>query len=124
MPVGLEVCHGICETLHFLCVDVLGNNSLDDVIESLKEGKGRQEIEYKCSIYFKGNKAAARDAAFIFVYKMLKGNFGDEQKDSMKVFSAVKYVHSPMRHLITLLGLLSVQLMRRDSTYQGNRSQS
>jgi hypothetical protein len=94
LPIDLEACHGICETLHFLCVDVLGNNSLDNIIESLKEGKGRHEIEYKYSIYVKGNKAAARDAAFIFVYKMLKGNFEDEQKDSMKVFNAVRYVLS------------------------------
>jgi hypothetical protein len=42
----------------------------------------------------KATKRAARDAAFLFVYQMLKGTFEDQYKDSMKVFNAVKYIVS------------------------------
>jgi len=45
LPIDLEAYHRICETLDFLCVDVLGGNSLDDIIERLKEGKGRHEVD-------------------------------------------------------------------------------
>ena len=94
-PVSLlEAYYGICESLDILCVDVLQGKSLDDILESLKAGKGKYEIEYKHSIFVKGDKVVARDAAFLLVYQMLKGSFEDQHKGSMKVFNAVKYVVS------------------------------
>lgn len=94
LPVDLEAYHGLCETLDFLCVDVLAGSSLDQIIGTLKAGKGDYELEYKHYIFVKGNKAIARNASFLFVYQMLKGDFADEHRDSAKVFNAVKYVVS------------------------------
>lgn len=73
---------------------MLAGSLLDEIINRLKAGKGQYEVEYRYSRFVKGNKAAARDAAFLFVYQMLRGDFADEQTDSTKVFNAVKYVVS------------------------------
>lgn len=94
MPTNLEAYHDLCDTLELLSVDVLKGYSLDEIITNLKAGKGEYEVEYKRSIFVKGNKVLARDTAFLFVYQILKGNFEDEYKDSMKVYNAVKYIVS------------------------------
>ncbi len=49
-------------------------------------------MEYKHSVFVKGNKSVARDAAFVFAYQLLIGTFQNEHKDSMQVFNAVIYV--------------------------------
>lgn len=67
--VDLEAYHSLCETLDFLCVDVLAGSSLDQIINSLKVGKGNYELEYKYSVFVKGNKTTARDVSFLFVYQ-------------------------------------------------------
>lgn len=94
LPTNLEACHDICDTFDFLCVDVLNGSSLDDTIQRLKCGKGQFDVEYKRAVFVNGDKAAARDAAFLLVYQLLKGTFDDEIKDSVKVFNVVKYIVS------------------------------
>jgi hypothetical protein len=73
---------------------VLQRISLDDIIKNLKVGKGKYQIDYKYSVFVKGNKALARDAAFLLVCQMIRGEFNDPDKDSIKVFNAVKYIVS------------------------------
>jgi hypothetical protein len=65
--IELEAYYHLCDTFDFLCVTVLQRISLDDIIKNLKVGKGKYEIDYKYSVFVKGNKALARDAAFLLV---------------------------------------------------------
>lgn len=95
MPVELSAYHQLCETLELLLIDVLAGQSLGGIIAKLKEGKGDYEIEYKRAIFIKGDKTSARNAAFQFLYTIMHSErFEDENKDSMKIFNAVKYIVS------------------------------
>ncbi|KAI9877556.1 MAG: hypothetical protein M1830_003567 [Pleopsidium flavum] len=72
--------HTLCDTLDFLCVDVLGGRALDDIMGDLKSGKAQAV------------KGLARDAAFRLVYLILTGSFEAEVRDSQKVYNAVLFV--------------------------------
>ncbi|TVY33338.1 hypothetical protein LSUB1_G007096 [Lachnellula subtilissima] len=90
LPTDLSQHHTLCETYEFLCVDALGGQSITDIIGDLKGGKSDYEQVYGRI----GGNSKARDAAFRFLYLILLGDFGDEVKDSAKVFDAVLFVVS------------------------------
>jgi hypothetical protein len=94
VPAELSQYQTLCETYDFLCVDVLGGQSITEVITDLKSGKTDYELEYKRYIEIKGNKSKARDTAFKLVYLMLLGEFKDERNDSAKIYDAVQFVVS------------------------------
>ncbi|KFY34111.1 hypothetical protein V494_07052 [Pseudogymnoascus sp. VKM F-4513 (FW-928)] len=89
LPPDLAQHHALCETYEFLCIDVIGGQSLSEIMYELKSGK------YKyVDTYYEGDKPKARDAAYKLLHLMFCGEFKDEIKDSMKVYNAVMYVVS------------------------------
>lgn len=95
MPVELPAYHELCETFRFLLIDVLAGLSLHEIIAQLKKGKGDYEVEYRRSTFIRGDKESARNAAFQLVYSIqTTEKFEDENKASMKIFNAVKFVVS------------------------------
>ena len=86
LPVDLSQYYALCETCDFLCADVLGGHSMDEIIKDLKVCNYDYEHEIK------GDKAKARDTAFMFLYFLLLREFGEGQKESAKVFNAVLFV--------------------------------
>jgi hypothetical protein len=94
IPADISQYEILCDTYDFLGVDVLGSQSLGEVLGDVKAGKTEYQLEYKYYTAVKGNKTKARDSAFRFLYILLFGDFEDEQKDSIKVFNAVRFVVS------------------------------
>jgi hypothetical protein len=94
VPAELFQYRTLCETYDFLCVEVLGGQSVTEIIKDLKAGQTDYELEYKRYIPIKGNKSKARDTAFKLVYLMLLGEFEDEVKDSTRIYNAVQFVVS------------------------------
>lgn len=92
LPADLSQHHTLCDTYHFLHVDVLGGQSIDEIIKDLKSGVSDYDREERREI--KGDKAKARDSAFKLLYLILLGDFTDEIKDSAKVYNAVMYLVS------------------------------
>ena len=94
LPADLAQHHTLCETYEFLCVDVLGGRSINDVIKDLKSCKSDYELEYKHYREIKGDKSKARDAAFGLLYLMLLGDLKDESSAGNKIFNAVVFIVS------------------------------
>ncbi|KFY69461.1 hypothetical protein V496_00230 [Pseudogymnoascus sp. VKM F-4515 (FW-2607)] len=94
LPPDLAQHHALCETYEFLCIDVLGGQSLNEVIRDLKSGKDDYELEYKYYRTIKGNKSKARDVAFRLLHLILCGEFENETKDSTNVYNAVMFIVS------------------------------
>lgn len=90
----LSTYHTLSETLDFIRVDTLGGRSIDAVIEDLKSGKGRHEIDYKRSVFVKGDKATARDSAFSLLCVILREELEDDVATSQRFFNAVLFVES------------------------------
>ena len=88
LPADISQYHALCDTYDFLCADVLGGQSANEIFSDLKSCKANYDLELK------GNKSKARDAAFKLLYLILLGEFEDETKDSIKVFNAVLFVVS------------------------------
>ena len=86
--------HTLCDTLDFLCIDTLGGRSVDVVIEDLKSGKGRYEVDYKRPLFIRGNKAIARDSCFRLLYLISRLEFEDNTKASQQINQAVVFVVS------------------------------
>ena len=92
LPADLSQHHILCDTYHFLHVDILGGQSIGEIINDLKSGAGDYDREERREI--KGDRSKARDTAFKLLYLILLGDFTDETKDSAKVFNAVLYLVS------------------------------
>ena len=95
LPTDLSQYRTLFETYKFLNVDVLSGMSIDEVIANLKVGKADYDPEERRPIA--GNKSLARNTAFQLLYLILHTQFGDESKDSMKIFNAVMFVVSHPR---------------------------
>uniref|UniRef100_A0A093UMQ6 Geranylgeranyl pyrophosphate synthetase n=1 Tax=Talaromyces marneffei PM1 TaxID=1077442 RepID=A0A093UMQ6_TALMA len=94
LPADLSQFHTLCDTYDFLRIDILGGQSIDDIIVRLKAGKTDYELEYKRYRAIKGDKSTARDAAFQLLFLILLFDFKHPTKDSNKVFNAVLFVVS------------------------------
>jgi hypothetical protein len=94
LPADLSQHHTLCDTYEFLCVDILGGQSVNEIFDDLKSGKSDYELEYKRYREVKGNKSKARDAAFKLLYLILLGEFKDETRDSAKIFNTVLFLVS------------------------------
>lgn len=94
LPADVSQYHTLCETYDFLGVDVLGQQSIDDIFVDLRACKTTYGLDYKRYRAVKGNKAIARDAAFRLMFLMINGKFHDEIKDCAKVYNAVLFVVS------------------------------
>jgi hypothetical protein len=92
LPADLSQHHILCDTYHFLHVDVLGGQSVNEIINDLKSGQSDYDREERQEI--KGDKSKARDTAFKLLYSIMLGDFKDDTKDSAKVFNAVLYLVS------------------------------
>lgn len=92
LPADLSQHRILCDTYEFLCVDVLGGQSINEIFRDLKSGQSDYDREERREI--KGNKSRARDTAFKLLYLILLGDFEDEVQDSAKVFNAVLYLVS------------------------------
>lgn len=91
LPLNLEDYHTVCETLDFLTVDVLKGQKLRDVFDELKQGKSDVDDHGKT---VKGQRRAARDAAFKLLYLFILGEFESDVKDSNMAFNATLFVAS------------------------------
>ena len=94
LDTDLSEYHTLCDTLDFLGVDIFGGRSIDTVIEDLKEGKGRYEVDYKRPVFVTGDKSTARDSAFRLLYVILRGELEDNVATSQKFYNAVLFVVS------------------------------
>ncbi|KAJ6016511.1 hypothetical protein N7540_011102 [Penicillium herquei] len=86
--------HILCETFHFLGLDVLAGQSVDEIFADLRACKTDYELDYKRYRAVKGDKSQARDAAFQLLFMIIRGEFRDEKKDSVKVYNAVLFIVS------------------------------
>ncbi|KAL5335500.1 hypothetical protein BJX70DRAFT_401493 [Aspergillus crustosus] len=82
--------HTLCDTYHFLKVDVLERQSINEVFVNLRSCK----LDYDDYGPVKGNKSTARDAAFRLLFLMLQSEPQDKLKMSNKVYNAVFFVVS------------------------------
>lgn len=94
LPPDLAEHHALCETYEFLCIDVLGGQSLNEIIGGLKTGKKDHKRMDKLLKSIKADRSKARDAAFKLLYLILRGEFEDETKDSTKVYNALMFIIS------------------------------
>ncbi len=94
LDTDLSAYHTLCETLDFLRVDTFGGRSIDAIIEDLKSGKGRHEVDYKRPVFVKGDKATARDSVFRLSYVILREELEDDIATSQKFYNAVLFVIS------------------------------
>jgi hypothetical protein len=78
LPANLSQHHTLCDTYEFLCVDILGEQSINEIFNDLKSGKSDYEPENKRYRVVKCNKSKARDAALRLLYLILLGEFKDE----------------------------------------------
>jgi hypothetical protein len=92
LPADLSQHRILCNTYDFLCIDVLGGQSINEIFNDLKSGQSDYDREERREI--KGNKSKARDTAFKLLYLILLADFKDETRDSAKVFNAVLYLVS------------------------------
>lgn len=95
LPTDLSHFRTLFETYKFLNVDVLSGLSIDEVIANLKVGRADYDPEERRPI--PGNKGLARDTAFQLLYLIPHAQFGDETKDSVKLFNAVMFIVSHPR---------------------------
>ncbi|KAL2837333.1 hypothetical protein BJY01DRAFT_258390 [Aspergillus pseudoustus] len=84
----------LCDTYDFLGVDVIGGQSIDNIFADLRACKPDYEGGYKRSRMVKGDKSRSRDAAFRLLFLIIRGEFSEENKDTVKVYNAVIFVVS------------------------------
>jgi hypothetical protein len=75
--------HTLRQTYFFLRVDVLAGQSIDDILADLRAWESDFGLEDESA------KSQAWDAAFRPLFLIIRGEFGDEKMDSVKVFDAV-----------------------------------
>ncbi|KAL2784240.1 hypothetical protein BJX66DRAFT_330128 [Aspergillus keveii] len=75
--------HTLCETYNYLGVDVLRGQSVDDIFADLRACRTDYELEYKL-----------RDVAYRLLFLIIRGEFGDEKTDPVKVYNAMLFVVS------------------------------
>ncbi|KAK5988023.1 hypothetical protein PT974_12159 [Cladobotryum mycophilum] len=91
MPTQLDDYHVLCETLEFLCVDVVSNRNLHDIMKDLRTGKMDWDPEERRDVTF---RSLARDSAFRLLYLFLLGDFNSEVKDTNAAYNAALFVVS------------------------------
>ncbi|OBT81558.1 hypothetical protein VE02_09545 [Pseudogymnoascus sp. 03VT05] len=100
LSTNLTQYHTLCNTYDFLCVDILGELTIDNIkyeltIDDIKFDLKRAKInEDRCGMPLYDDYRVSRNAAFRLLYLILLGEFKDEVKDSVKIFSAVRFVVS------------------------------
>lgn len=91
--------HTLCNTYDFLCVDVLGGATIDDIKSELKVAKQEKELCGELMLVYLIFEQS-RNAAFRLLYLILLGECKDKVKDSVKIFCAVKFVVSDHENFI------------------------
>ncbi len=95
MPHQLADYHVLCETLDFLMIDIIRQQTLQDIVKVLKTGDSEYDREERREI--RGNNRRARDAAFQLLYLLLIGEFDSPVRDRNVAYKAVLYVVSHRR---------------------------
>ncbi|KAL2820988.1 hypothetical protein BDW59DRAFT_174311 [Aspergillus cavernicola] len=90
LPADLSQYHTLCGTYHLLRADVLERQSINDIFADLRSCK----LDYDDYGPIRGNKSAARDAAFRLLFLILQMGSEEKQRDSNKVYNAVLFVVS------------------------------
>jgi hypothetical protein len=88
MPKTLNDYRVLCETLEFLCVDVLSGRNIRTIMNDLKSGKSEWGPGERVS------KTLARDSAFRLLYKFLLTEFESDITDSNLAYNAAIFVIS------------------------------
>ncbi|KAJ5170742.1 uncharacterized protein N7500_003525 [Penicillium coprophilum] len=86
MPTQIHDYRVLCETLDFLCIDVLSGRDIRSIMGDLRSGK-----HYWNEQIF---KTWARDSAFRLLYLFLLGDFESDVKDSNRAYNAALFVVS------------------------------
>jgi hypothetical protein len=73
IPPSLSQHRILCDTYDFLCINVLGGQSINEIFNDLKSGQSDYDREERREI--KGDKSKARDAAFKLLYLNTTGGF-------------------------------------------------
>ena len=94
LPADISQHYTLCETYHFLCVDVLGGQSLKEILKDIRPDKPGAPDPRFWRIQAKVNRCRARDTAYKLVYLMLMGDIKDEVMDGQKIYNAVRYIVS------------------------------
>ncbi|KAJ5498518.1 hypothetical protein N7453_007569 [Penicillium expansum] len=89
MPTKLSDYRLLCETLEFLCVDVLSGRNIRSIMDELRSGKDDWDE--------RNVKSPARDSAFRLLYLFLLGDFESDVKDSNMAYNATMFVVSHPR---------------------------
>lgn len=89
MPTKLGDYRLLCETLEFLCVDVLSGRNVRSIMDELRSGKDDWDE--------RNVKSPARDSAFRLLYLFLLGDFESDVKDSNMAYNATMFVVSHPR---------------------------
>ena len=82
---NVTVYHTLCDSLDFLCIDTLGDRSVDAAIKDLKSGKGHYEVDYK---------TISRDSCFRLLCLISRPKFEDDTRTSQQIYQAVILVVS------------------------------
>ncbi|KAJ5111460.1 hypothetical protein N7532_001995 [Penicillium argentinense] len=86
--------HTLCETYHFLGIDVPAGKTIENIFVDLRACKTVYELGYKSYRGVRGDKSRARDAAFRLLFLIIRGEFGDERNEHAKVYNAVLFIVS------------------------------
>lgn len=86
MPTRLSDYRLLCETLEFLCVDVLSTRNIRSIMDDFQSGKNDRDE--------RNGKSPARDSAFRLLYLFLLGDFESDLRDSNLAYQATLFVVS------------------------------
>lgn len=95
MPTQINDYRILCETLEFLCIDILSGRNMRDIIHDFRRGKSDWDPRER--IDTGGLRSLARDSAFRLLYQFLLGKFESEIKDSNMAYNATLFVVSHRR---------------------------
>lgn len=73
----------LCETLEFLCVDVLSRRNIRSIMDDLRNGKNDWDE--------RNVKVPARDSTFRLLYLFLLGEFESDVRDSNMAIGAMLF---------------------------------
>ncbi|KAF4475425.1 hypothetical protein CGGC5_v015998 [Colletotrichum fructicola Nara gc5] len=93
MPTSLPEYHSLCETLQSRKIDVLGGQTLRDIMRDMRQGKEDWDPDERRRIA--GMKNVARDSAFRLLYAFVLGL--PESRDQNMAFNAAMFVISHRR---------------------------
>ncbi|KAI0875081.1 hypothetical protein GGS24DRAFT_489541 [Hypoxylon argillaceum] len=95
MPTRLSDYRVLCDTLKFLCVDVLEGRTLRHIMDDFRSGKSDWDPDERR--VYNNSKSLARDSAFRLLYTFLSNELVSDPKDKPMAYNAAFFVVSHPR---------------------------